>query len=111
MAVHSYGKQLFKCLNSKRSLVWLIYLIIIFCMQLDYNSMGQPIEAIMHSQHLVALEESSSDSWTDCSIHSRTRSSHIQYGDVDITLAKKYLQRYLIFIKNIYREISFFNEA
>lgn len=28
-------------------------------MQLDYHSMGQAIEAIMHSHHLVALEESS----------------------------------------------------
>lgn len=49
--------------------------------------MSQAIETVVHPQHRVALEEPGPDSSTNCSIHSGTRSSHVQYGNFDITLA------------------------
>lgn len=46
MAVHSYGKQLFKCLNSKQSLVFLIYLFIYFL-----HAIRLPLHGPSHRSH------------------------------------------------------------
>lgn len=49
--------------------------------------MSQTIKAVMYCKHVVALEETNPDSWTDRSVHSRTRGSDVHDGNVDITLA------------------------
>lgn len=42
----------------------------------------------MHRQHLMALQNSDSDSWADCGVHSRAGSPHVDDSDVDIALAQ-----------------------
>ena len=60
-----------------------------------YQSLSQAVKAILHSQHPVALQDPNPDSCTYCSIHSGTRSSHIHYGYVDVTLAWICIGRFL----------------
>lgn len=57
--------------------------------------MCQAIKALMHCQHLMTLKEPGPDSCSYCSIHSCARSTHVQNGNVDITLVKVNSQRYL----------------
>lgn len=70
-------------------------ILLVTCVARIYHSMSQAVKAFVHCQHLVALEEPDPDSWTNRSIHSSTRSSHIQYGNVDVTLAWTHSQGHL----------------
>lgn len=57
--------------------------------------MGQAIKAVMHCQHVVALEDPDPDSWTNCRVHPSAWSSNIQYSYVDVALGGKSSQRQL----------------
>lgn len=55
--------------------------------------MSQTIEAVMHCQHLMSLEEPDPDRCSDGSVHSCTWSAYVQYGDVDVTLVQRNEQK------------------
>lgn len=55
----------------------------------SHLSLGQTLEAIVHSQHAVALQDTNPDCSSHSCIHACTGRAHIQNGHVNITLKRR----------------------
>lgn len=52
-------------------------------------SLSQTLEAIMHCQHAVALQDANPDCSSHSRIHACTGCTHIQNGHIDVTLKRQ----------------------